>query len=65
MPPSGKQISFTKHTALTSKRKKLDFIKMKDFWDFPGGAVVKNLPVNAGNTGSSPALVRSHMPRSN
>ena len=33
--------------------------------DFPGGAVVKNLPANAGHTGSSPGLGRSHMPRSN
>ena len=33
--------------------------------DFPGGAVVRNLPVNAGGTGSSPGLGRSHMPRSN
>ena len=32
---------------------------------FPGGAVVKNLPVNAGDTGSSPGPRRSHMPRSN
>ena len=32
---------------------------------FPGGAVVKNLPVNAGDTGSSPGLGRSHMPWSN
>ena len=32
---------------------------------FPGGAVVENLPANAGNTGSSPGLGRSHMPRSN
>ena len=31
----------------------------------PGGAVVENLPANAGNTGSSPGLGRSHMPRSN
>ena len=22
-----------------------------EFWDFPGGAVVKNLPANAGDTG--------------
>ena len=33
----------------------------KDFkkgshWGFPGGAVVENLPANAGNTGSSPGL---------
>ena len=32
---------------------------------FPGGAVVENLPANAGNTGSSPGLGRSHVPRSN
>ena len=34
-------------------------------WGFPGGAVVENLPANAGDTGSSPGLGRSHMPRSN
>ena len=33
--------------------------------DFPSGAVVKNLPVNAGDMGSSPGLGRSHMLRSN
>ena len=33
--------------------------------DFPGGAVVKNPPVNAGDTGSSPGPGSSHMPRSN
>ena len=33
--------------------------------DFPGGAVVKNLPANAEDTGSSPGPGRSHMPRSN
>ena len=27
--------------------------------------VVENLPANAGDTGSSPGLGRSHMPRSN
>ena len=35
------------------------------FWGFPGGAVVENLPANAGDTGSSPGLGRSHVPRSN
>ena len=30
--------------------------------DFPGGAVVKNLPANAGDMGSSPGPGRSHMP---
>ena len=34
-------------------------------WDFPGGAVVKNLPANAGDTGSTRGPGRSHMPRSN
>ena len=32
---------------------------------FPGGTVVKNLPANSGDTGSSPGLGRSHMPWSN
>ena len=34
-------------------------------WGFPGGAVVESLPANAGDTGSSPGLGGSHMPRSN
>ena len=40
-------------------------IKKCETLGFPGGAVVGNLPVNAGDTGSSPGLGRSHMPRSN
>ena len=32
---------------------------------FAGGTVVENLPANAGDTGLSPGLGRSHMPRSN
>ena len=39
-----------------------EWIKM---WGFPGGAVVENPPANAGDTGSSPGLGRSHMPQSN
>ena len=39
--------------------------KSKTDRGFPGGAVVENLPANAGDTGSSPGLGRSHMPRSN
>ena len=38
---------------------------LKEIGGFPGGAVVENLPANAGDTGSSPGLGRSHMPRSN
>ena len=34
------------------------------FRGFPGGAVVENLPANAGDTGSSPGLGGSHVPRS-
>ena len=39
--------------------------RIQDFWDFPGGALVKNPPANAGDTGSSPGLGRSHMLQSN
>ena len=37
----------------------------KEAGGFPGGTVVENLPANAGDTGSSPGLGRSHIPRSN
>ena len=40
-------------------------LKWRKLWGFPGGAVVESLPANAGDTGSSPGLGRSHMPRSN
>ena len=33
----------------------------EDTEGFPGGLVVENLPANAGDTGSSPGLGRSHM----
>ena len=33
--------------------------------DFPGGAVVKNPPANAGDMGSIPGPGKSHMPQSN
>ena len=42
-----------------------DWVKKMWYRDFPGGAVVKNSPANAGDTGSSPGLGRSHMPQSN
>ena len=32
---------------------------------FPGGAVVKNMPANAGDVGLSPRPRRSHVPQSN
>ena len=34
-------------------------------WDFPGGPVVKNVPVNAGDRGLIPGLGRFHMSLSN
>ncbi|NIG60847.1 WD repeat-containing protein 31 isoform 1 [Pontoporia blainvillei] len=37
----------------------------QDSGGFPGGAVVKNLPANAGDMGTSPGPGRSHMPWSN
>ena len=33
--------------------------------DFPGGTMNKNLPDNAGDTGSIPGPGRFHVPRSN
>ena len=54
-------------TGMLIKERKFDHIKcpIKKRWGFPGGAVVENLPANAGDTGSSPGLGRSHVPRSN
>ena len=37
---------------------------IRKLWGFLGGTVVENLTANAGDTGSSPGLGRSHMPRS-
>ena len=42
---------------------KIEIFKKQE--GFPGGTVVKNPPANAGDTGSSPGLGRSHMPWSN
>ena len=41
------------------------YLHKKEEGGFPGGAVVKNLPANAGDMGSSPGLGRSHMLQSN
>ena len=49
-------------SALTST---CDFVPNRNHRSgFPGGAVVENLPASAGDTGLSPGLGRSHMPRS-
>ena len=46
-------------------RKTVLYPFFKKIEGFPGGAVVKNPPANAGDTGSSPGPGRSHMPQSN
>ena len=43
----------------------LTLLDLKTIRRFPGGAVVKNPPANAGDVGSSPGPGRSHMPCSN
>ena len=40
-------------------------VKSLGLGGFAGGAVVENLPANAGDTGLSPGPRRSHRPRSN
>ena len=40
-------------------------VKIKIFWGFPGGLVVKKLLAKAGYRGLIPGLGRSHMPWSN
>ena len=44
---------------------KMAFKEKSTFRDFPGGPVVGSLPAGAGDTGSSPDLGGSRMPRSN
>ena len=39
--------------------------KTQVYGDFPGGAMDKNPPANAGDRDSTPGLGRSHMPWSN
>jgi len=36
-------------------------VKSYNFWGFPGGSVVRNLPAIAGDMGSIPSPGRSHM----
>ena len=60
-PPNQKTLSQNPRT--NGKSKAIQTKSHKE--GFPGGAVVKNPPANAGDTGSSPGLGRFHMPRSN
>ena len=62
----GKGDKRTKKIKICIKKKVQSHIFMKrQSQGFPGGAVVESLPANAGDTGLSPGLGRSHMPRSN
>ena len=57
-----------KHTQTHSQKEKKEKIYIhikKKNGSFPGGAVVENLPANAGDTGSNPSLGGSHIPQSN
>ena len=54
---------YLRWTITTSKKMK-HLLKTSNV-GFPGGAVVKNPPVSAGDSGSSPGPGRSHMPRNN
>ena len=38
----------------------IHYLQETDFRGFPGGTVVRNLPANAGDTGSIPGPRRSH-----
>ena len=49
------------HTSVFAMIHRLKVVRM----GFPGGAVAKNPPANAGDTGSSPVPGRSHRPQSN
>ena len=49
---------------LGGQAKQVAGIKRYKLPGFPGGAVVENLPANAGDTGSSPGPGRSHMSQS-
>ena len=49
----------------TIRQSTIAFLVSLCLWDFPGGAVVKNPPANAGDMDLSAGPGRSHMPRSN
>ena len=69
IPQRERKLPHTENTEMweamkNNEKEKYENIKIKQL-GFPGGAVVGNLPANAGDTGSSPGLGGSHMPRSN
>ena len=53
-----------KHLGINLPKEAKDLYS-ENYRGFPGSAVVKNPPANAGDTGLSPGLGRSHMSQSN
>ena len=61
-----RRINIVKMFILPKAIYRLNVIPIKNLMaGFPGGTVVENLPVNVGDTGLSPGLGGSHVPRSN
>ena len=56
---------YKEHLQVHNKKTNNPIKNRKGFRDFPDGAVLKNPPANAGDTGSSPGPGRSHMSWSN
>ena len=65
--PWVRKLSSEGHCWRDTQLRKPPVINTLKRWErgFPGGAVVKNLPARAGDTGSRPGPGRSHMPQSN
>ena len=61
----GRGTKIPKAVQCSQKKKWLYYFNKSSVSGFPGGAVVENLPASAGDTGSSPGLGGSHVPRSN
>ena len=64
MPPEGLDLSILFGFRTVFEQQVNTFVNKKQQQGFPGGAVVESPPANAGDTGSSPGLGGSHMPRS-
>ena len=60
----GKETGYNEQNLAERRNNRNRSLKISGIRGFPGGAVVENLPANAGDTGSSPGLGRSRMPRS-
>ena len=65
MPQLERNLSATMRSPCSSAEDPPSHNKDPVYWGFPGGAVVENLPANAGDNGSNPGLGGSHMLWSN